>query len=438
MTDVAAGYPNPANPGLKSGTLGAPAGGIRPIGYNLQDSVYSDILAIGSRNTRSMLRFQQKAPVRPQLNILGDSYCAGNGATSSNGWAQQIATELAAVATVSNYGFAGRPMCMYTTAPRISGTGASTSSQIQILPTSVTLSIMGLNDLRGAGADGGGPGGAGPDPNTLAEVRNKAQAVAAYACIPEANKVRMRNLAESALNPNVTFTGSYTQGYGPNGMTQVIFTATQGATISFTSPVGDLLVVSLPRFVNASATCGWSITIDGISYPFLFTKGLYESYSESLAIIKLPNVAAHSVVLTAVTDSGTQSVMAQWIGCVDSTQDFGGTFIYSTPVDLGDGAATFGWNAPSYDRNSATANSATGSAAYNYGNGALKRMASAIDDAMQELSEFNFNIIKVDCNQGWVYTAMISEAAGVHPNDAGHAHILDKFRFPLRRMFYNA
>jgi hypothetical protein len=375
--------------------------------------------------SRAAARFKLKRTA-PAVYFSGDSYANGNGATGGNGFAQQLATEIGAMAAVGNYAYSGRSIPDYTFAPKVSGTGPADASQVLIARDSITCVPIGLNDIRGIGTSTNA-NGCGPNPDRFAALRSKVQGMAVHWLTPEAAKVRMTNVAHTVVNPALTLGAAYTVGFG--GRPDHIYMATDAGTISFTTPVGDLLVLRPSR--DAAGISTWTPTVDGVVYPSFTTRTAYDNWTEDCVLIKLPTVAAHTVVLTPGTVAGTESAMMGTCACVDTTTDFSASLIYTTPPYLNDGSlGNAGWNIAGANANSATAASAVGSAAWAYGNGAVDRFSAAIDDAMHELWQLGFNVIKAPLLSGWEKSTMLA-ADFVHPNDLGHGHYKRVYRQPL-------
>jgi hypothetical protein len=379
----------------------------------------------GSMLDRARHRYAVKAAATlPLLNIIGDSWADGQGATGSNGFAQQLITEFAAVTNASGYGYAGEPIAGYSSAPRLSGSGASNASKIQILPNSITVGILGLNDCKG-GQVGGTLGGCGTNPINFAAMRSKVHAMATHFLTPESSKVRMQNIAQTAVNPALTLGGGGTWILGYNLNTGCIYNATTPVSITLTTAVGNLIIF---RFMQATgAGTAWTLTIDGVSYPNLDCDCPFGNWSQTAIIVRVPTVAAHTVVLTSTAGYA----MMESVDCVDASKDFGATLIYSTPLYIID-ATGKGWDL-SLTANSAVEAGVTGALAWMYADGGCERFSLMLDNAMRELYELGFNVVPAQCLSGWRKDAMLA-TDGLHPNDYGHAFLKTKFSAYMRSL----
>lgn len=361
--------------------------------------------------------------------FVGDSYTGGAGATGGNGFAQILAAELAGVASWGNYGWPGYPLSKYSSAPKGAGSGPANAGQIQITKQTVTVSQIGLNDLRGVSQDSVATTGCGPNPDNYWTLRSKVQAMATHFLVPESAKVRMQTVDQTALNPALTFTGSWTRGL--NGNSNFVYTTDVNVTVSGTTAPGNILIIRMGRG-SAEAATYFDLTVDGVAYPATYFKAAYDGWAQDCAIFRLPSNGAHKFTITSRLPGGGACVLES-VDCVDASSDFSAAFVYGVPLYLADGS-NIGWGLTGITANSASANGATGGAAWAYGNGASDRFEAAIDSAMNELSAMGFRIYKAAVKAGWSQTNMLS-ADTIHPNDAGHAHLATKFRSVLRPLF---
>lgn len=218
------------------------------------------------------------------------------------------------------------------------GLGDTLASKVQVAAGDITVGIFGLNDLRGAGVDGA-TGGAGPNPDNWNELRSRVIAMATHFLIPEAAKVRMTNAAQTAVNPALTFGGSWTFGYSGNNAQ--VYTAAKGATVSGTTAAGDLLIIRMDANSAADAAITFSVTVDGASVGTFPSRAKYDAnWEQTCLVIPLPTNAAHSFV---ITKTGGDVMMFESVDCVDTATDFSATLVYAPPLYLNDGSAV-GWN----------------------------------------------------------------------------------------------
>jgi len=382
--------------------------------------------AVSGQSRESQRFFENR--VSPRFVGVGDSYAQGAGATGGNGYLQLLATEFASQGDWSNYGWAGYPMTKYSSAPLYSGTGAATLDKTTVTKDTVSLCMIGLNDLRGVGQAGGtDQNGCGPDPSKFFSLRSKVQALATALLIPETQRVRMRDQAGTQLNPAVTFTGSWVQTL--NGNNSFVYTTGSGDTASGTTAVGNLLVIRFGRG-SAETTNYFDLSVDGVAQPQIWHRAAYDGWAQDCVILRLPTTKAHTFTITARLPSGGACVLES-VDCVSSGHNVGGTLIYGVPLYLNDGA-NVGWGLTGVTANSASANSATGATAWLYGDGASDRFEQAVDLALAELVSLGFNIIKADVKTGWQKNVMLN-ADTVHPNDIGHQHIKNAFARKLRQ-----
>lgn len=356
---------------------------------------------------------------------VGDSYMLGSGASAAaKAMFGLISAELGRYFAFLNFGFSGKPMSAYQYAPLVSGSGPASLNLLEPVPSDLFFGILGLNDLRGVNAGGGGTGGCGSDPANFPQMQAKAQALVTWLLAPETSRVRMHTKTNSGPNPAVTFTGTWDHagGFGAN----FSFSSGSGDKAAFTTPPGDLLVIRFGADASSSTTC--SVTVDGVVMGYFSSKALYDNWSLSSIIIPLPTNRAHEVVLTQ-TSSG--NMMVDSVDCVDTSTDFGGTLLWSAPAYLPDGAG-IGWSsAGGGAANGANAAGASGATAWLYNNGGSDRFAAALETAMNELFMLGFNVVNVHARTGFKQDTHVA-ADDLHPNDFGHAHLADPFRHGMR------
>lgn len=404
---------------------------VHPDGTEVLDFHTQSIIP-SSQVTRAVERYKLKYQVGvSRAEGIGDSYMFGSGATAGAlSFYGLLSAELANYYQFNNYGFGGRPISAYAKAARQAGNGESNSGLIQPKIDDVYFGILGLNDLRGITDLGGTSGGCGPDPANFRQMASRVQAMATWFMVPETSRVRAKTLTNSGANPAVTYyspSTAWNHGGTLNGWANVSYSSVANSTATFTSTYGDLLVMRLCVASGASAV--YSIIVDGTVLYTGTSKGEFDSWALDCVILKLPTKGTHTIVLTHV--SGDNMVFHS-CDCVDTATDFSATFLYSTPGNLPDSAAA-GWSNAGGAANGATANSATAPTSWLYNGGGLARFRQCIDDAMSDLFELGFNVVNV---RHWMYWNLNTHlnADNVHPNDAGHALIADKFRHYLRTL----
>ncbi len=367
--------------------------------------------------------FKKYVPALSRLFVAGDSYAQGAGATTptTGGWGALLAAIYSGRLVYGNYGSGGTAIANYSLNARFAGSGDAFASRLKIVPDDITLSIMGLNDLKGVGFGVANVTGCGPNPDNFQRMKSRAMHCALHFLVPYASRVKMLNDAENALNPAVAVTGSWTVALGE--YKSCAFTSTAGASATFNTPKGNLLIIKYGTITTGN-TATISVTIDGVSYGDLSAKASFDTnWCPDCMIIPLPTNQEHTVVLSRLASSP----VIESVDCVDTTlNDFSATFVYATPGPLNDGVA-IGWNTGTGTANSATAAGAAGALAWNYGNGALYRFSQAIHEAMNVLYEYGFNVIPVDIESGLDLSAMMN-ADTLHRNDAGHIHLHRPFR----------
>jgi hypothetical protein len=353
--------------------------------------------------------------------LPGDSYALGNGASvAANSYYGKLKAALAGQFAFSNYGVGGQPMVAYLRQASNDGADVSNFKSWQVLADDLFPIMMGLNDLRGSNT------ACGSNPVNLAQMSARAQAVATWLMVPEAAKVRMHTVGDAGANPAVTFAGTWNHG-GFGGDPMMSYSTTAGATASFTTPKGNLLVIWTAVDVASTNQC--TVTVDGVQVSAWSTAAAYDNWSLSCHIVPLTTNQAHNVVLTQV---GAGNMMSSAAACVDTTQDFGATLIYSPPGYLTDAAAA-GWSDAGGALNGATAQALGTAGPYVLNNAGSDRFAVAMWDAMDQLFNLGFNVAYVPARAGFIPAQHIA-ADKVHPNDLGHDHIFKAFNGVMSRM----
>lgn len=361
-----------------------------------------------------------------KLNIVGDSWAAGNGASAgAKAYATMLAADFAQQFSVSNYGYSGHPISSYIMASKLSGAGAAKGSLIQPDINDVTLGVFGLNDLMDIDTNAG-PTGCGSKPANAACLITRIQAVATWFMVPESARVRMHTLTNSGPNPAVTFSGTWNHGgYAGNDNFSFNSSAASGDYVELTTPVGDLLIIRHATILGE--TNDMRVTVDGVDMMDRDLGATYDQYfCTDCTIIKLPTNAAHKVRLTRI---GAGNLMVDSVDCVDTSTDFSATLLYSAIPHL----TTAGWAVGS-PSNSSIAASATGASVWLYDNGGCDRFAHWVDMAMKQLFAMGFNVADVGLRAGFIPASCTSSGDPLHPNDSGHAHVYRCFREPLGRM----
>lgn len=325
----------------------------------------------------------------------------------------------------NNYGAGGTAIPNYVLNSKYVGAGPSRATMLDIQTDDITLCIMGLNDLKGAGFGSANLTGCGPNPDYSSRLKSRAMYSATAFMVPLDARRKMLNAAESALNPDVAVTGSWTVGLG--SYLNCAFTANGSAT--FTTAVGNLLIIRYATILNGTAR--FSVTIDGVAHDTISAAASYDtSWCPDCIIIPLDTTKAHTVVLTRTAGS----MVLESVDCVDtSLVDFSATFGYATPNPLNDGVSPMGWNTGTTTANSATVAGVSGASAWLYGNGALSRFSATIHDAMNTLYEYGFNVFPVDITLGFDLNSMMN-ADTLHRNDNGHIHAHRPWRQVLDKM----
>lgn len=381
-----------------------------------------------SQLDRAAARYKAKYS-RGQSRALGsgDSYIIGNGASSAaKSMYGLIKADQAQNFVFGNYGYSGRPIPAYQAAPLAADSGPASMDLLQPRPDDVFFGIWGLNDLRGV-SYGAGVGGPGSDPSLLPQMQAKAQAAATWMLCPESSRVRMHTLTNSGPNPLVTFTGTWDHagGFGAG----FSFSSTVNATASFTTPVGDLLIIRFGADASASTVC--SVTVDGVVVDNWSSGADYDNWSLSCLIVPLKTRGAHSVVLTQ-TNAG--NMMIDSVDCVDTSTDFSATLLYSAPAYLLDGVST-GWSfAGANEANGASAQSITGASVRLYNNGGSDIFAAALEAAMDQLYELGFNVVNTRARVGFRPALYLAGGDTIHPTDIGHAHLAKPFQFSFNAL----
>lgn len=384
-----------------------------------------------SQLQRAAQRYKAKHVVgSSRANGVGDSYMVGSGLTAGGtSFFNLLAADLGDKFAFSNYGFGSRPMSAYVKANKNTGSGPASTSVLTPLIDDVTFGVIGFNDVRGVNdLSTITPPGCGTDPENMPNMMTRAQAMATWFMVPESSRVRAKLLDNTTPNPAVTYTGTWNHG-GYNGYQNVSFSSAANSTASFTTTPGDLVII---RFLSAyglpAGLANVSVTIDGVEMFNGSFKSTFDTWAIDCMMFKCASDGPHTVVLKQIAALG--NVMFHSADCVDTSTDFSGTFIYSTPGNIGDGAGV-GWSLAGAPLNGANAQGATGAAVRSYNGGGLSVFRAAIDEAMWELFELGFNVVNVRVWTEWridghVYTD------GVHPNNAGHSLIYRKMRNAFR------
>ncbi len=320
---------------------------------------------------------QKHRPGLSYLNVIGDSWPTGNGASvGAKAFASLLAARYGGAFRVSNYGYSGRPISGYQQAPRISGTNQTNAALIQTARDDVTVGILGLNDLNGIDVNAGNTG-CGSNPANFPNLMTRVQAVATWFMAPESSRMRMHTLNNSGANPAVTFSGTWNHG-GFQGNPNFSYNgnAANGEYVQMVTPPGDLLII---RHATAPGSGTMRVTVDGTDVLDRNPASQFENFfAIDSTIVKLPTGGAHTVRLTAV---GSTLLMIDSVDCVDTSNDFGATLLYSPPPYL----TTAGWAATTNSPNSSTVAGATGASAWLYDNGGCDRFGAAIREAMSSL-----------------------------------------------------
>jgi len=387
----------------------------------------------GSQILRAAQRYQLKyAGPSSRANGIGDSYMVGSGVTAGgNSFYNLLAADLGDKFSFSNYGFGARPISSYVKANKNSGNGPASTSVLTPQRDDVTFGVIGFNDVRGVNdLSTITPPGCGTDPENMPNMITRAQAMATWFMVPESCRVRPKLIDNVTPNPAVTFTGGWNHS-GYNGFQNVSYSNAANSTASFTTTPGDLIIV---RFLSAyglpAGLNNVSVTIDGVEVFNGSFKSTFDTWAIDCMLFKCSSNGTHTVTLKQVAATG--NVMFHSVDCVDTSTDFSGTFIYSTPGNIGDGAGV-GWSLAGAPLNGANAQGATGAAVRSYNGGGLALFRAAIDEAMWELYELGFNVVNVRVWPEWRIDGHV-HTDGVHPNNAGHALIYKKMRHAFRML----
>lgn len=388
--------------------------------------------ACGVQLARAAARFLAKyRPGLSALDVIGDSWAGGNGASSgAKSFAGLLAAEFAAKFKFSNYGYAGRPISGYHQAPRVSGSGASNATLIQRGIDDVTFGILGLNDLNGIDVNAGNTG-CGPVPANAPNLITRTQAVATWFMAPESSRVRMHTASNSGPNPAVTFGlgsgGTWVHTGYQNNPNFSISPGNAGDYVQFTTPPGDMLVI---RHATLGSDAGaMRVTVDGVD---ILDRGLASQFDQGFftidsTIIKLSTGGTHTVKLTRVTPG---VFLPDSCDCLDTTTDFSATLLYSPPTHL----TAAGWAATAASPNSSTLAGATGSAVWLYDNAGSDRFGGWITAAMDGLFDLGFNVAKLPIREGFNPQWCTAVGDPLHPSDQGHAHIFNRARMGINKL----
>lgn len=344
----------------------------------------------------------------------GDSYAAGVQASSAaKSYYGLMKARFGSSFAFSNYGNSGKGMVNYLNGALLDGAGAATLQQFQVLPDDLFMGVWGLNDLRGADS------ACGPSPANLPQMQAKMQAVATWLMIAEIDKVRAHTIGDAGANPLVTYAGAWNHG-GFGGDPTMSYSSADGASASFTTGKGNLLVIWVG--VDTGSTNQCTVKVDGTVVGSWSTKAAYDSWSLSCVLVPLENNARHDVVLTQV---GAGNLMWKGAACVDTSQDFGASLLYSPPCYLSDSAGA-GWSDAGGALNGATAQALGSSGPYVLNNAGSDRFAAAQNEAMNQLFGLGFNVACVPARVGFKPEAHIG-ADKIHPNDLGYEHLHKPF-----------
>ena len=402
----------------------------RPTGRMLDDRGQV-VAGAGSMAERAAARYASK--FRPGISEFignGDSYGANSGASvGTNGFMSKLMAYAATKGLVaSNFSLGSTTVARMTLNAKLSGASAYSSMwRLPVTNDMLFAMLIGLNDLRGAPYVIGGTvnAGCGPSGEALRTFRARLMYMVAHHLIPETQKVRSLTLQPDgvtyALNPDVQYTGTWTVGNVSAAVVTAASCTTGTGSATFTTGPGDLIVYSY--FVRKSTdVIGQDIVIDGVSYGSLSANCDYEaSYAPTCRVFRVPYAESHTVTVTR----NAAAVLPEHVACVDTTQDFGATMMYATPVNLLD-AAGVGWSSGN-TLNGIEANSLTGTPAADLrGSGGLARMAATIHEVMAQMHAWGFNVFPVEVNAGFDPRTMLS-ADNLHPNDAGHNAIYTPF-----------
>lgn len=379
--------------------------------------------------SRYALKFR---PGISRADGIGDSYMVGSGVTAGgSSFYNLLRTDLGDKFSFSNYGFGARPISAYVKANKNSGNGPASTSVLTPLIDDVTFGVIGFNDVRGVNdLSTITPPGCGTDPENMPNMITRTQAMATWFMVPETSRVRPKLLDNVTPNPAVTFTGGWNHS-GHNGYQGVSYSNAINATASFTTTPGDLIIL---RYVSANGLPAGlgnvSVTIDGVEVFNGSFKSTFDIWAIDCMMFRCQTAGAHKVVLKQL--SATGNVMFHSCDCVDTSTDFSGTFLYSTPGNIGDGAGV-GWSLAGAPLNGANAAGATGASVRLYNGGGLALFREAIDEAMWALFELGFNVVNVRVWPEWRIDCHV-HTDGVHPNNAGHSLIYQKFRHAFRTL----
>ena len=416
----------------KSGPVSAELDGNgRPTGRMLTDDGQV-VGGGGSMIERAAARYKAKYQAGvSQLIATGDSY--GIEESGGNGYTDLMAAAFASDFRCSNFAEGSSTTARYTKNTRHNGSNtALTAHRLRVERDWLIYGMVGFNDLRGGPYTIGGTlnAGCGPSGEAMRSYRKRLMYMVSHFCIPDANKVRALEFDGSgayALNPAVTYTGTWTVGNAGIGADQVASTTTGTSAAEMTTPAGDLVVVAYLNRLGA-ASPGVTIEIDGVDYGEMSNAATYDAaFAPTCAIYQVPYAESHTVKLSR---NGV-SMSWEWVACVDTSTDFGATMIWAPPSQLLDAAST-GWSSGN-TLNGIAANSITGPSADLRGEGGRLRFESVQHETMRELYELGFNVVPVDINVGFDPNTMM-DADTVHRNADGHKAMFRPFEWAVRRL----
>jgi hypothetical protein len=401
---------------LPAGTPGRGSAATRPVGYNRMDRARPVGDALPGQLERAAARYASKFRQGVSRLIgVGDSWTAGQGASSPDkNYYNQLKASAAALMPTSSFASSGKTVTEYRQNALADGVGAATLALHQPQIDDLVFGIWALNDLRGGSAE------CGNNPVNWPQFQKRLQAVATWLMVPETARTRMHTLTNSAANPACTFIGTWVH-TGFAGNLNFSYTQTVNNSVSFTTPVGNLLVL---RFgIDAASTGLWKVEVDGVEVAQVSSKATYNNWALSSHIIRLATNQAHTVKLTLLSGD---VMMLDSVDCVDMGSDFSATLVYSAPGYLLDAAGS-GWSAAGGTANGATANGVSGASVYLYNNGGCDRFAFTMDEAMTQLWELGFNVVNCRARNGFNPDWHTSSGDRLHPNDQGHNHLFHGF-----------
>jgi hypothetical protein len=317
--------------------------------------------AVSAQNSANFsTRFRQASTrYRSKLNggtgriiVTGCSIEYGLGATSNNGYIQQLATTFASNGQWSHYAWQSHPMSSYLWAPNTAGVNiGATMAAVTPLITDLFIGGNPTNDIFGLSAYNT-DGASYQSSIDLTQMQRRMMAVASYYCVPETNRVRAVTTA-GVLNPAITRTGTWNNGYTSFSATDpgVAWSAATGASQTITSTSGNFIIVRVNT--SQSATGTFTITIDGVSKGTFSSSATYDFWATDCFMFSVPYASSHTVV---ITQTGGDNVLLRHVDCFDTTTDYSATFMYMLPCDQ----SPLGWSAGQSTRGGANSSIAAG------------------------------------------------------------------------------